>query len=133
MSSPLPHSPALPHARSPDGDVAVTAASLRGRNIALLAADADASGTRALARAAEAPGGQGGPLRPDSLPATAGALGDVLTLLGRLYDAVLVDGVSPELHARVAACVDRPVLSVTQGARGDDDAWLRDWLADALS
>ena len=108
---------------------------LRGRNVALLTVDASTPQAAAIAQAARQLGAQVVHVRPDSLPAASSARADTLTMLGRLYDAVIAEGVPPDLLAQVAAHADRPVLAEDTVPPDDrlDDWMLQAWLIDAMA
>ena len=89
---------------------------LRGKNIALLAPSADLPAARAATRAALALGAHVAHVRPDSLPPMgAPAFADTAGLLGRLYDAVVAEGVPAALVRELEAAADRPVLDDIAG------------------
>jgi len=90
---------------------------LRGKNIALLTSSAERPMAEAAARAARALGAQVVHVRPDSLPPMdAPSFAETVWLLGRLYDAIVAEGVPQALLQRVEAAADRPVLD---GIAGD--------------
>ena len=84
---------------------------LRGKNIALLAPSVDRPAAEAAARAARALGAQIVHERPDSLPPLEDpAFLETACLLGRLYDAVIAEGVPTDVLRRIEAAADLPVL-----------------------
>jgi len=118
---------------------------LRGKNIALLTPSIERPAAETAARVARALGAQVAHVRPDSLPPMdAPAFVETVWLLGRLYDAVVAEGVSMELLEQVEAATDRPVLDDMAGdghaLRALADAMTRldgstdhhDWLLQAV-
>ena len=118
---------------------------LRGKNIALLAPSADLPAAEAATRAAQALGAQVVHVRPDTLPPMdAPAFAVTVGLLGRLYDAVVAEGVPAGLVRRLEAAADRPVLDDIAGdghalrtlanamSRLDGASDHHDWLLQAL-
>ena len=84
---------------------------LRGKNIALLAPSESLPAAVAMAEAARALGAMVVHVRPDSLPPVeAPAVLETAGLLGRLYDAVVVEGLPPGLARQLETTADRPVL-----------------------
>lgn len=108
---------------------------LRGRNVALLTTDAAAPQAAAIAHAARQLGAQVVHVRPDTLPPAGPGRAHTLTMLGRLYDAVIAEGVAPDLVTQVAAFADRPVLTTDRVPPADrfDDWVLQAWLIDAMA
>lgn len=118
---------------------------LRGKNIALLAPSGDLPAAEAATRAAQALGAQVVHVRSDTLPPLdAPAFAVAAGLLGRLYDAVVAEGVPAGMVRRVEAAADRPVLDDIAGdghalrslanamTRADGITDHHDWLLQAM-
>ncbi|MGE5864861.1 MAG: hypothetical protein ACM32J_07165 [Rhizobacter sp.] len=84
---------------------------LRGKNIALLAPSEALPAAVAMADAARALGATVVHVHPESLPPSdSAAFNETVGLLGRLYDAVMAEGLPAGLARRIEAAADRPVL-----------------------
>jgi ornithine carbamoyltransferase len=84
---------------------------LRGKNIGLVTAAPDHSGAELLRSAAAELGAQVAHVRPSlGESSTAAEVADTARLLGRLYDAIDLPGLSPALVNRVAAAAGIPVF-----------------------
>lgn len=118
---------------------------LQGRNIALLAPSNELPAACAATKAAQALGAQVVHVRSDTLPPLdAPDFALAAALLGRLYDAVVAEGVPAGMVRRVEAAADRPVLDDIAGdrhalrslanamSRADGATDHHDWLLQAL-